>query len=148
MEDINRKIIESQPRKHPSARKDNLSDETRRLIKEKSQINPITEHRKWKRIQKKIKKQREEDKVEWINDLVNNSKNTKDLFAGINEIGRTYQPKRYTRRDIRGKIVDLKDRAVATKEYLENTLGEAGKNKKRPNKQNRERSWKNKSQKY
>ena len=101
---INRIIVESQPKRNPSARKDNLSDETRKLIKEKALINPITEHRRWKRIRKKIKKQREEDKVEWINDLVNSSKNSKELFAGIDEICRKFQPKRYIRKDIRGKM--------------------------------------------
>ena len=57
--------------------------------------------------------------MEWINELVNKSKNSKELFAGINEIGRNFQPKRYTRRDMRGNLVDLQDRAEATKEYLE-----------------------------
>ena len=88
--EFNKAIVEAQPKRNQSARKDNLSDDTRKLIKNKAKINPITEHRKWKRIQKKIKKQREIDKVEWINELVSNSKNTKDLFAGINEIGRKF----------------------------------------------------------
>ena len=73
------------------------------------------------RTKKTIKQQREEDIVEWINDLVDNTKSSKELYEGINTIGRKFQPKRYNRRDIRGNIVDLKDRAEATKEYLENT---------------------------
>ena len=48
---------------------------------------------------------------------------SKDKWFGIKRIKKKYQPKPYTRKDIRGDIVPLSKQAEAAAEYLEKFNG-------------------------
>ena len=72
-----------------------------------------------KKLRQIMKTNLEEDREKWADKLTQECTGEKGLWQGIEDIKREYQPNRYAREDIRGNIVDLEDRAEATKEYLE-----------------------------
>ena len=63
--------------------------------------------------------QAKRDKVKWINTITKETMEPDEIWVGMRTIARGYKPTRYARRDRHGTLVDLNERAKATKEYLE-----------------------------
>ena len=119
MEHINTQLVQSQSRKPAQVRLEYMSEETKNLI-DKKQVAKLNENLDGVEIlEREIKDQLTRDKIQWMNDLVNELLTRKDNWQGVKLIRSKYKPRRYAKRNKNGQIVDLDQRAEATKNYLE-----------------------------
>ena len=117
--EANESVVAAHEQREPRIWREYISDETKRLIEQRDAAVWYGGEEAGKPIQKLIKKQVEKDKENWADMLTQENLGEKELWQGIGDIKREYCPNRFAREDIMGNIVDLDDRAEATKEYLE-----------------------------
>ena len=70
---------------------------------------------KSRQIQKLFKR----DQVNWIDAIIKAEMSGKDKWNGVKTVRSDYKPKRDAKRDREGTVVDIDQRAEATKDYLE-----------------------------
>ena len=111
--------VEAMTPKDQQIRKDYISEYTKWLIDRREEAKHEENREETELYTKLIKKHAKWDKITWINELTKETLESDEIWEGMKTIARGYKPMRYARRDRHGNIVDLKDRAKATKDYLE-----------------------------
>ena len=105
--------------KRGKIRQDYISEYTKWLIDRKEEAKYVEDIADIEYYTEQIKKQAKRDKVKWINTITKETMESDEIWEGMRTIARGYKPTRYAKKDRHGNIVDLKDRAKATMEYLE-----------------------------
>ena len=111
--------MEEQEQREKKEWKDWIGRESRELILRRKEAISVGEEGLARELKKIIRKSLREDKRKWIDELTKEELGVKEQWQGLRYIGQPYKPKRYARRDRKGRLVNMDMRAEATKEYLE-----------------------------
>ena len=125
----NEKVVNGMETKKPKKWKEYISEDTKWLIEQRDIATWYTDEESAKEINRRIRKQIKEDKKAWIDEITKKTDDCKEMWQGIEIIGKPFKAKRYARHNRKGDWTDMEDRAEATKEYL--AKDHWGKNKHR-----------------
>ena len=120
---ITQAAVDNIPAVKQPEKKDDISLETDRLIKERGQAIMLQkEETQIADITKRIRTQRKRDKQAKVQEELSHKLDTRDWWATVRRIRKAFTPKTYALKNSKGKRIQKKDRAEECAKFLEEDI--------------------------